>query len=434
MTRTAGRRRVAGALFAMAALAACGSGDSILQAGNDRPPTTTVPITTPPSTVPGQTTLPPETTAPPTTLPRPIDSLPPCDVDVLDEASASGPVELLFWHGLSNENGRTIERVVDEYNQSQDRVRVQLEFQGGYEQTIDKYLQSNTDNRPDVVQLPEYATQLMIDTQSAVPVQACMEDAGFDASPLLPSALRAYATEGVQWSMPFNLSNPVLFYNKKIFRDAGLDPEQPPLTLAEVAQTGQAIQQTGAAAFGLVVDTAPDGGGGWFLEQWLAKEGELYSDNDNGRLAPSTRVLFDGPQAVALLTELRDVINNGGGAYVGENPSGQDSFLKMADTSAQGTMTIASSASLGPVLQFVEGGIIPGITKEDIGVGPMPSPNGGPGALIGGNSLWISDHDDVRAAAAWDFVSWLVSAEVQSDFAASTGYVPINSGALDLEP
>ncbi|MGE0000374.1 MAG: extracellular solute-binding protein, partial [Ilumatobacteraceae bacterium] len=71
---------------------------------------------------------------------------------------------------------------------------------------------------------------------------------------------------------------------------------------------------------------------------------------------------------------------------------------------------------------------------DDIGVGPMPSPNGGPGALIGGNSLWISDHDDAKSAAAWDFISWLVSAEVQSDFAAASGYVPVNSGALDVEP
>jgi sn-glycerol 3-phosphate transport system substrate-binding protein len=384
--------------------------------------------------MPGQTTLPPTTTAPPTTLPRPIDSLPKCPTDELAAASANGPVDILFWHGLSTENGRTLERIVDQYNSSQDRVHVRLEFQGGYEQTIDKYLQSNTDNRPDVVQLPEYATQVMIDTKSAVPVQACVESAGYDTSPLLPSALRAYASESIQWSMPFNLSNPVLYYNKKVFRDAGLDPDHPPLTLAEVAQAGQAIQQTGAASYGLVVESSPDGGGGWFLEQWLAKEDQLYSDNANGRSAPSTRVLFDQPPGVDVLTQLRDVVATGGGVYVGENTSGQDAFLKMADQSSPGTMTIATSASLGPVLQFVEGGIIPGITTDDIGVGPMPSPTGAPGALIGGNSLWISDHGGTKAAAAWDFISWLLSAEVQSDIAASTGYVPVNSGAVDVEP
>lgn len=429
------RRRTAALLLPMVLLATgCGSGKSILQAGNEPLPTA-APTTPPPPTVPGQTTLPPVTTTPPTTVPRPLDSLPRCHVDALDAASASGPVDLLVWHALANENGRMMERLVQQYNDSQDRVHVRLEFQGGYEPTIDKYLQSNTDNRPDLVQLPEYATQLMIDTKSTVPMQACMEAAAYDSSALLPSALAAYSSEGIQWSMPFNLSNPVLYYNKKIFRDAGLDPNTSPLTLAEVAAAGRTIQQTGAAAYGIVLDSAPDSGGGWYLEQWLAKAGEFYSDNENGRAAPSTRVLFDGPTGVQLLTELQDVVVNGAGVYVGENPSGQDALLKLADSTAPATMTIATSAALGPVLQFVEGGIIAGIGPDDIGVGPMPSPNGAPGALIGGNSLWITDgRGEAKAAAAWDFTTWLLSAEVQSDVAASSGYVPVNSGALDVEP
>ena len=68
------------------------------------------------------------------------------------------------------------------------------------------------------------------------------------------------------------------------------------------ASTAAPSSQTGAATYGVAFDSAPDGGGGWFLEQWLAKEGEFYSDNENGRSAPSTRVLFDGPTGVELLT------------------------------------------------------------------------------------------------------------------------------------
>lgn len=428
-------RRVGPAVVACLVLAACGSGDSILQAGNDRPSTTTVVTLPPGSTVPGQTTIPAPTTAPPTTQPRPLDALPPCHTDALAAAAASGPVDITFWHGMSNENGRVLEQLVDQYNSSQQLVHVNLEFQGGYEQTIDKYLQSNTDNRPDLVQVPEYGVQLMVDTQSNVPVQACMEDAGYDASALLPSVLNAYSTEGVQWAMPFNLSNPVLYYNKKIFRDAGLDDAKPPLTLAEVTAAGQAIQQTGAAAYGMVLDAAPDGGGGWFLEQWLAKEGQFYSDNDNGRSAPSTRVLFDGPKGVELLTALQQVVTEGGGVYVGENASGQDSFLKMADMTSQGAMTMATSAGLGAVLAFVAGGIIPGLSTDDIGVGPMPSPSGAPGVLVGGAALWLTaDKGDARTAAAWDFITFLMTAQTQSTWAVGTGYVPVNSGAVDLDP
>ena len=104
------RRAVAPVLATCVVLASCGSGESILQAGNERAPATS-PATTQPAgtTVPGQTTVPPITTAPPTTEPRLLDSLPPCHTDALDDAATSGPVELTFWHGMSNENGLVLE-------------------------------------------------------------------------------------------------------------------------------------------------------------------------------------------------------------------------------------------------------------------------------------------------------------------------------------
>ena len=45
------------------------------------------------------------------------------------------------------------------------------------------------------------------------------------------------------------------------------------------------------ATFGWVLDSGTNSGGGWFLEQWFARAGEPYADNDNGRSAPATEVL-----------------------------------------------------------------------------------------------------------------------------------------------
>ena len=65
------------------------------------------------------------------------------------------------------------------------------------------------------------------------------------------------------------------------------------------------------------------------------------------------------------------------------------------------------------------------IGADDVGVGPMPGPDGKPGALIGGASLWpVDSGDDVRTAATWDFLTYLVGAEQQSEWAAATGYMP----------
>jgi sn-glycerol 3-phosphate transport system substrate-binding protein len=330
-----------------------------------------------------------------------------------------------------------LKELTSAYNASQTKVAVSLENQGGYEQTLDKYLQSSQSSRPDIVQSPEYAVQVLRDTDSTIPVGACLESSGYDTSDFLTKALDQYATEGVQWSMPFNVSNPVLYYNKRVFAEAGLDPNISPKNMDEVRSTSQSIVDSGAATFGLSLDTGADSGGGWFLEQWFAKLGEFFSDNDNGRIAPSTKVLFDGQTGIDLLTDLQTLINDDLAYNVGDNPSGQDALLKLADPTNAAAMTIATSAALGTVLTTVEGGLIPGITAADIGVGPMPAPGSvdAPGAIVGGASLWIVNQDDPeRAAAAWDFISYLISPQSQSTWAAATGYIPIRSSALELDP
>ena len=419
------------AIVACALLAACGSGESILQAGNELPPpATTLP---PASTVPGQT-LP--STVPPTiatTTTTPLDALPPCPVDALDDVTS--PVTITFWHGLGGESENVLVDLTKEYNASQERVRVRLQNQGGYNQTIDKYVQSSRGSRPHLVMFPEYMVQQMADSDSVIPIGACFEASGFDTSPFVPRTLLAYQAEGVQWSMPFNVSNPVLYYNRKVFEAAGLDPDDPPVSLADLRRVSQAIVDSGAAATGIALDSGVDSGGGWFIEQWFARAGELYADNGNGRVAPATKVLYDGPAGVALLADVQSLITDGLAVTVGDNPLGQDALLKIADPNAPAAMAIATSAALGTVLAALGGGLIPGLTQADVGVGPMPGPGETPSALVGGGTLYIvADKGDAEAAAAWDYIQFLVSAESQSKWAAGTGYVPVREDALPLEP
>lgn len=416
--RTSPRRRllIGTSLAAALAVTACGGGGGS-------------------SIIDGGATTPSGDSGPQTTLAADLSSLPPCDVTALD--SASQTVNITFWHGMNGDLEDALTTLTEEYNSSQTKVKVSLENQGGYEQTLDKYLQSSQGSRPDVVQAPEYAVQVLRDTDSNVPLEACIRAAEFDTSDFLPKAINQYVTEGVQWSMPFNVSNPVLYYNKKMFTDAGLDPNTPPRNMAEVREFSQKIVDSGVASFGLSLDTGADSGGGWFLEQWFSKLGELYSDNDNGRTAPSTKVYIDGQTGVDLLTELQALVNDGLAYNVGDNASGQDALLKLADPEKPAAMSLATSAALGTVLTTVQGGLIPGITVDDIGVGPMPAPGDvdAPGAIVGGASLWIVNQDDpVRTAAAWDFISFLVSAQSQSTWAAATGYIPLRSTALDLDP
>src|SRR5690606_7525466 len=138
-----------------------------------------------------------------------------------------------------------------------------------------------------------------------------------------------------------------------MFAAAGLDPEHPPANFDELRQISQQLVDSGAAAAGLAYDTNIDGGGGWYLEQWFATAGELYVNNLNGRDQPATEVLFDGPVGQHLFTTLQALERDGLLVNVGDNASGTDAFLKLADAQSPAAMTIASSASLGTVIEVL---------------------------------------------------------------------------------
>jgi sn-glycerol 3-phosphate transport system substrate-binding protein len=184
-----------------------------------------------------------------------------------------------------------------------------------------------------------------------------------------------------------------------------------------------------------VLDSGRDSGGGWFFEQWFGRAGQPFADNGNGRTAPATQVLFDNQTGVDLLTYLQEMIDSGLAVSVGDNAGGQDSFFKMIDAEAPGASTIATSAAISSVIAALGSGIAPDLTPDDIGVGPMPGPSDTPSVQPGGASIWLpAGKSDEVTAAAWDFTQHLVEAQTQSTWASLTGYVPIRTDAVELDP
>src|SRR5690606_38951779 len=107
-----------------------------------------------------------------------------------------------------------------------------------------------------------YMVQQMADSDSVIPIGACLEASGYDTSAFLDRALLTYQTEGVQWSMPFNVSAPVLFFNTTAFEEAGLDPADPPVTIDELRAAAQAIVDGPGNRIGIAFDSGVDSGGG----------------------------------------------------------------------------------------------------------------------------------------------------------------------------
>ncbi len=401
-------------------VAACSSGGS----GSSGGPTTSAPGSA--SSSGGATTAPgPTTTA--------AANLPACHVSAL--ASVTAPVSITFWYASGGQIGPALQQLTDAYNASQTKVKVNLVDQQGTDDILAKYRTASVADRPDLAQMSDSSLQLLADSKTIVPVQSCVNEEHYDLSDYVDRAISYYTIQGALQGMPFNLSMPVLYYNKADFQKAGLDPSKPPTTIDELRDAAQKIVSSGAAKYGIALDTGGSSGGAWYLEQFRAKTNMLYADNQNGRQARATKVLFNDDTGVQQVTAIQKLVTDGLAVNVGQNTDGTQDLLKLADPQQPAAMTNHTSASLSSVLNVLKAGTFPGFTPDDLGIGPMPAPAGDGGLLVGGAALWIvKGKSDAETAATWDYVKYLTSATAQSQWAAATGYVPIRKSAVGLDP
>jgi sn-glycerol 3-phosphate transport system substrate-binding protein len=225
--------------------------------------------------------------------------LPPCPLDALD--TATGPVEVVIWHSQLAQTLETLEALVADYNTSQDRVRVRLEGQGAsYEELVRKFTQAiPTQQLPAAVVVDDTSTQFMADSGVVLPAQSCIDAAGVDVGQFLPTAVDYYTVDGALYPASASLGTALTYYNKNHFRRAGLDPEDPPQTLAELRSTAEALRAAGVTETPMVLSLSS-----WIFEFWLTGAGAPIVDNDNGRGADgaTAAALADNATALELLT------------------------------------------------------------------------------------------------------------------------------------
>jgi sn-glycerol 3-phosphate transport system substrate-binding protein len=342
---------------------------------------------------------------------------------------SDGRIEIRLWHSMGGVNGDALKKTVDGFNESQETYKVTAIFQGGYPDSVKKLVSSfGTSSMPALIQLADFETRFMLDSHATVPAQDFI-DADPAAAPNLadfePRATGYYSLDGRLLAMPFNLSGPVLYYSKEAFRDAGLDPDRPPLTLDDVRadseklmtrDSGGAVTRNGIA---LNIDA-------WFFEEMLAKGGALYADNGNGRDAPATKVQFDIDGGEAILQWWQEMVQSGLATNVGRE--GLQALL--AVLSGKSGMAIASTASMRAILMAI------GPAADQLGVGPLPGPASPAGGMIvGGAAMWIlKDRPPEEQGGAWEFLTYATGAQVQAEWSYDTGYFPLRLSSWDMEP
>lgn len=329
------------------------------------------------------------------------------------------PVKVIWWHAMGGELGKAVDQIVKDFNASQKDIQVEAIFQGTYDEALNKLkasLGSNTG--PTMMQVYEIGSRFMIDTKAITPIQTFIDQDQFDLSQLEENILGYYTIDGKLNSMPFNTSNPILYYNKDMFKAAGLDPEKPPRTYEEVAQAAKALTKDGkyGASFAIY---------GWFMEQFFANQGAELVDKGNGRDGLATQSLLNSEAGIKTLDWWKKLVDD----KVALNVGRKTSDTKAAFVGGQVAMTLDSTASLRGIVDAVG-------NKFEVGTAYLPRPSDAKegGVIVGGASLYILNNRPMEEQkAAWEFIKYLTSPKLQAQWNIATGYFPITKAAYDEE-
>ena len=335
---------------------------------------------------------------------------------VLLSVLAFSKTTITFWHAMSGSNLTAVDNIVKGFNESQNEIEVVAQFTGSYAETLTKAIAAyRTGTHPHIVQVYEVGLQTMLDSGAILPVYQLAEP-GFDWGDVVTPILNYYSVNGKLYSMPFNSSTAILYYNKDIFAAAGLDPNKPPSTFDELYEMGKKIVQSGASQGGISF-----GWPAWVFEQMHATHAQFYANNENGRKAKASQVLFNGEFGQKVFVEWMKWAQDNVFVYGGREYSANTAFL-----TGQVAMLIQSTSSVGSIQKTA---------SFNVGTSFLPRMEGYPrgNSVIGGATIWVlKGKSEAENKAVWEFLKYIIRPEVSLQWHKSTGYFPSSNTTVKL--
>jgi sn-glycerol 3-phosphate transport system substrate-binding protein len=330
--------------------------------------------------------------------------------------------ELQLWHAMPSELGRQLQRIVANFNGAQSQYRIIPVFKGSYTETVTAAIFAmRTRTHPAIVQVSEIGTATMMAAKGAVyPLSELMQDAGeaFDTQPFLPAVAGFYADLGGNLlSYPFNASTPILYYNKTLFRKAGLDDAVAPRTWPEVEQAALRLRYAGVPCG--FSSHWPS----WIhVENFSALHDLPVATRSNGLGGLDAELTFNNPALVRHIAALAAWQKTRVFDYGGRGTKAEPKFH-----SGECGMFLGSSGLIADIRLNA---------KFEVGYGMLPYwPDIRPerqNSMIGGASLWVlRGRPNAEYAGAARLFAYLSQPDVQSDWHRSTGYLPITRPAYE---
>lgn len=337
---------------------------------------------------------------------------------ILSRPAAAATVEITVWHCWGGKEAEFFQKTIDDFNKSQTAIKVRGVPQSAKAEKVIAAITGG--NPPDAVvmcnqaQVPGWAEQGAIQ-----PLDDMIKAQHIDLSDVIPTALQWVTYKGKLYGLPFLQDNYGLYWNKQLFREAGLDPNRPPQTLEELDQYAEKLTKRDAS--GRITQIG-------YIPNWPGDKFDMYAKLFGCQLydAATNKITGNGPQCVKMLEWIKSYYTKYGG------PNGQGLFDFI---SGLGNYDSAQNPFFtGTVAMMWDGEWIPGpayvagyVPNLDYGTGPMPAPadhKENTGATVMSGNPFLIPKGAAHTAEALTFGAWLMTPAPTKTMAIALSSVP----------
>ncbi len=340
--------------------------------------------------------------------------------------AAPGPavIDIQFWHAMDGTLGKKLDQLVARFNASQPKYRVVPTYKGSYDETLALGIAASLQGKaPNILQVYEVGTASMTTARNLYkPVYQVLAAAGEhldEKTFVAPVASYFSDQKGKLLALPFNISTPVLYYNRDAFKKAGIAQDAPMRTWYDLQAAALKIYATQATPCGITT-TWP----GWIMmENVLARHNEEFATRNNGFDGPNAKLSFNTLLAMRHVALISSWVKAKLFEYSGRRDEGEKRFV-----SGNCAILTSSSASYSKIQHGA---------AFRFAVAPLPYYDDFKGApyhtLMGGAGLWaMAGKKSAEDRGVAKFLAYLAKPDVQAEWAQDTGYLPISQAAYEL--
>ncbi|WBW49808.1 ABC transporter substrate-binding protein [Peptoniphilus equinus] len=321
-------------------------------------------------------------------------------------------VEIEFWYGLGSVACETMESLIKEFNESQDKVHVTGVQQADYDETLQKVQAAIAAKQPPAVFIGS-DIQKLAEKHIAANMKDYIDDARTPVSDYMDVLIESALVDDGVYAFPAYGTTQVIYYRKDLLEQAGIDPKEMYSSWENVFKYSKELQDKGITQLGHL----PMWGADNLMDVAFSNGGTVISEDGK-------TVTINSKEWVDAWNFIREQIQNGT-AKINSGGQGWEYWYRTIDNVMNGEAIsyTGSSGDKGDLdFSIIDSAMQPGL-------------NGNPAKPIAGAHYMVVPEiaDDAQKAAAYEWIAFFTSPEVSARWSETVGYIPSRKSATEME-